>query len=151
LLGDAFIHLIPETFTTNTTALSPSLLVLAGVLLFFVVEKLLPHRDEPLHQRLDVRQSNRPELVWLNVIGDATHNFIDGVLIGASYLANPTLGISTTIAVLLTRRSNECSSQHSGRRHGECLTRFQGNLWDSVFGIENGFWDYRTGDCIAVG
>jgi len=102
LLGSAFIHLIPETFATTTASmLQPSLLVLAGILLFFVVEKLLPCRGEPLHQRLDIRESNRPELVGINIIGDGIHNFIDGVLIGASYLVSPTLGISTTIAVLL--------------------------------------------------
>jgi zinc and cadmium transporter len=35
------------------------------------------------------------------VLGDGIHNFIDGALIGASYLASPTLGVTTTIAVLL--------------------------------------------------
>jgi zinc and cadmium transporter len=35
------------------------------------------------------------------VLGDAVHNFIDGVLIGASYLASPFLGLSTTVAVVL--------------------------------------------------
>ena len=37
----------------------------------------------------------------VNVLGDAIHNYIDGLLIGASWLVSPTLGISTTIAVLL--------------------------------------------------
>ena len=36
----------------------------------------------------------------INVIGDAVHNFIDGVLLGASYLVSPALGVSTTLAVL---------------------------------------------------
>lgn len=37
----------------------------------------------------------------MNILGDAIHNYIDGLLIGASWLAGPELGISTTIAVLL--------------------------------------------------
>lgn len=37
----------------------------------------------------------------INLIGDGIHNFIDGVVIGASYLASPTLGVSTTLAVVL--------------------------------------------------
>jgi zinc and cadmium transporter len=37
----------------------------------------------------------------VNILGDAIHNYIDGLLIGASWLAGPALGISTTLAVLL--------------------------------------------------
>ena len=40
-------------------------------------------------------------MVAINLLGDAIHNFIDGVLIGASYLAGPRLGVATTVAVLL--------------------------------------------------
>jgi zinc and cadmium transporter len=102
LLGDAFIHLIPETFSGETTPIEGSLLILGGMLLFFAVEKLLRHRHGVLHQHHHpAHDHKRPELAAINVFGDAIHNFIDGVLIGASYLASPTLGISTTAAVLL--------------------------------------------------
>jgi zinc and cadmium transporter len=105
LLGDAFIHLLPETFAGGTpgeTPLRPSLLVLGGMMLFFVVEKLLRHRHGVLHAHHHGPDAGaRPELAAINVIGDAIHNFIDGVLVGASYLASPTLGVTTTIAVLL--------------------------------------------------
>jgi zinc and cadmium transporter len=93
LLGDAFIHLLPETFAGRSSTLGSSLLVLGGVLLFFAVEKLLRHGHGPLHAH--------PPVVAMNLIGDAIHNFIDGALIGASYLVSPTLGVSTTAAVLL--------------------------------------------------
>lgn len=100
LLGDAFIHLVPEAFAPPDGGLGPSLLVLAGMLLFFVVEKLLRHQHGPLHLHHHRESRARPELAAINVIGDAVHNFIDGVLIGASYLTSPTLGVSTTLAVL---------------------------------------------------
>jgi zinc and cadmium transporter len=100
LLGDAFIHLIPEAFAHPSPGLGPSLLVLSGMLLFFVVEKLLRHQHGPLHLHHHREDRTRPELAAINVIGDAVHNFIDGVLIGASYLASPMLGVSTTLAVL---------------------------------------------------
>jgi len=100
LLGDAFIHLIPEAFADAGARLRSSLLVLAGTLLFFVVEKLLRHQHGPLHLHHHPEEKARPELAAMNVIGDAIHNFIDGVLIGASYAASPVLGISTTVAVL---------------------------------------------------
>ena len=77
LLGDAFLHLIPESHAP--------LLVIAGIVLFFVVEKSLRRR----------------ELATMNIVGDAIHNYIDGLLIGGSYLASFELGIATTIAVLL--------------------------------------------------
>ena len=97
LLGDTFIHLVPEIFSDarGPDALRASLLILAGMLLFFVVEKLLRHRHHH-HDRIE-----RPELAGINILGDAIHNYIDGLLIGASWLASPALGISTTLAVLL--------------------------------------------------
>jgi zinc and cadmium transporter len=101
LLGDAFIHLIPQTFTKDGTTLQPSLLVLAGMLLFFVVEKLLRHEHGLLHRHHHPGGSARPELAAVNILGDVIHNFIDGVLIAASYLVSPTLGVGTTFAVLL--------------------------------------------------
>jgi zinc and cadmium transporter len=104
LLGDAFIHLIPEAFAEGASSGKPlvsSLFVLAGMMLFFAVEKLLRHRHGVLHAHHHGPSIERPELAAINVFGDAIHNFIDGVLIGASYLAGPTLGVSTTVAVLL--------------------------------------------------
>ena len=99
LLGDAFIHLIPAAFAgAQNTA--PSLLILAGMLLFFLVEKLLRHPHGPLYRFHHAERYTRPELAAINIVGDAIHNFIDGVVIAASYIADPALGISTTIAVL---------------------------------------------------
>jgi zinc and cadmium transporter len=100
LLGDAFIHLIPETFARKTVTLWPSLLILAGMLLFFVVEKLLRHEHGLLHRYYHPGTNARPELAAVNLFGDAIHNFIDGLLIAASYLVSPALGLATTIAVL---------------------------------------------------
>jgi zinc and cadmium transporter len=51
LLGDAFIHLIPQTFKQDPVTLRPSLLILGGMLLFFVVEKLLRHEHGLLHKQ----------------------------------------------------------------------------------------------------
>jgi len=103
LLGDTFIHLIPEIFAEarGPEALRASLLILLGMLIFFVVEKLLRHTHGPLHQAHHHEPIARPALAGVNILGDAIHNYIDGLLIGASWLASPELGISTTLAVLL--------------------------------------------------
>jgi len=102
LLGDTFIHLVPELFagSARRDALGASLLILAGMLLFFVVEKLLRHHHGLLH-RHHHGEVTRPELAGVNILGDAIHNYIDGLLIGASWVVSPALGISTTLAVLL--------------------------------------------------
>ena len=100
LLGDTFLHLVPDIFGSRVRPLAPSLLILSGVLLFFVLEKLLRHRHGPLHRQHHQDHDGLPELAVINVVGDAIHNFIDGALIGASYLAGPALGLSTTVAVL---------------------------------------------------
>lgn len=101
LLGDTFIHLIPEIFAAPPSALRASLLILSGILLFFVVEKLLRHQHGLLHRHHHQEPIARPELAGVNILGDAIHNYIDGLLIGASWLVSPAVGISTTIAVLL--------------------------------------------------
>jgi zinc and cadmium transporter len=103
LLGDTFIHLVPKIFADarGRDALRASLLILGGILLFFVVEKLLRHQHGLLHRHHHHEVIERPELAAVNVLGDAIHNYIDGLLIGASWLVSPELGISTTIAVLL--------------------------------------------------
>ena len=100
LLGDAFIHLIPQTFQQATVTLWSSLSILGGMLLFFVVEKLLRHEHGLLHRYHHPEARTRPELAAVNVLGDAIHNFIDGVLIAGSYLVSPALGLATTVAVL---------------------------------------------------
>lgn len=100
LLGDTFIHLVPEIFD-GTGELRASLMILAGILLFFAVEKLLLHQHGLLHRHHHHEEIARPELAAVNILGDAIHNYIDGLLIGASWLAGPELGISTTLAVLL--------------------------------------------------
>lgn len=104
LLGDAFIHLVPEIFERSGAegTLRSSLLILSGMVLFFVVEKLLRRGHGLLHghHRHD-ESSGKPELAIMNIAGDAIHNYIDGLLIGASWLAGPELGIATTLAVIL--------------------------------------------------
>jgi zinc and cadmium transporter len=96
LFGDALIHLLPETFSQIKNALLASLLVLAGVILFFVLEKFLRWRH--------CHQINCPEhslpLATISLVADSVHNFIDGVLIAASFLVSLPIGLTTTLAVI---------------------------------------------------
>lgn len=96
LMGDAFIHLLPEAVNENGAGPFLGISILAGIVLFFILEKIVHWRH--CH---DIECETHPKrLGYMNLFGDALHNFLDGVLIAGSYLASVPLGITTTIAVL---------------------------------------------------
>lgn len=96
LFGDVFIHILPESFKSSGASLKISLLVIGGVLLFFILEKFLRWR----HCHIPVSKQHQHPVVFMNLIGDGMHNLIDGLLIGASFLVNIPIGISTTLAIV---------------------------------------------------
>lgn len=94
LLGVAFLEIIPEALETSSIdVIAP--LILAGIILFFIIEKFLfwYHCHEG---RCEVHT-----FTYLILWGDLLHNFIDGVIIALSFLADSTLGWATTFAVIL--------------------------------------------------
>jgi zinc and cadmium transporter len=97
LFGDAFIHLLPESFQELGTKLSVSLYVISGILIFFVLEKFLRWR----HCHIPTSEEHMHPLATINLVGDAVHNLIDGMLVGASYMASLPIGIATTLAVIM--------------------------------------------------
>jgi zinc and cadmium transporter len=96
LLGDAFLHLIPESFEKSKNSTSVSLLVLAGLFLFLILEKSMHYYHHQEHETEEVHPYG-----YLSLIASGLHNFIDGLLIGASYLAGFSVGLATTLAVVL--------------------------------------------------
>ncbi len=97
LLGGAFIHLLPEIVEEVGFELHISLYILGGILTFFALEKLIYWR----HCHILTSDEHVHTFTYMNLIGDGVHNFIDGMIIAGSYMVNITLGISTTIAVML--------------------------------------------------
>lgn len=97
LMGDALIHLIPESFERLTPDLLTSMLILLGILGFFVVEKFVRWR----HSHIVTSSDHLQPVVTLNMVGDGVHNLTDGMLIAASYAVSIPIGIATTIAVVL--------------------------------------------------
>lgn len=97
LLGDAFIHLIPEAFKDSSNSSIVSILIIGGILLFFIIEKFLHwhHHDD------DTETNHIHPVGKLMLYTDGFHNLIDGIIIGVSFLVSVPVGIATTIAVFL--------------------------------------------------
>ena len=99
LLGDAFLHLIPE-IAESETGLDPtaSFALLAGIVIFFILEKILHWHHAHVPQESE--EVLHP-VAATNVVGDALHNFIDGGIVAGAFLVDPGLGLATALAVAL--------------------------------------------------
>jgi zinc and cadmium transporter len=96
LLGDSFLHLIPEAVAKNGDKLNIWLWLLFGILTFFILEKVVHWR----HCHLLTTESHPHPVGMMNLVGGGMHNFIDGMVIAGSYLIDFNLGLATTIAVI---------------------------------------------------
>ncbi len=121
LLGDVFIHIIPETYEEMSNPRLISILIICGILAFFILEKILHwhhHTFEHAHER--------PHPVGkMILLGDGVHNFIDGLIIAASYMVSIEVGIATTLAVILHEIPQEIGNfgvlMHSGYTTAKAL------------------------------
>src|SRR4030042_5952481 len=96
LLGDAFIHLIPEAYESFGNIGAIPIYILAGILIFFILEKFVHWRH--CHE---IACDDHPHPITYTILaGDTIHNFIDGLIIAASYLVSIPIGIATTAAVV---------------------------------------------------
>jgi len=94
LMGGAFLHLIPEILEKNKDP-KIFLYVLVGFILFFFIEKILHWRH--CHNG----KCSIHSFAYLNLLGEAVHNFIDGLIIAGSFILNTKIGIATSFAVAL--------------------------------------------------
>ena len=94
LMGGAFLHLIPEALNELPYSRVSSLVIVAFIL-FFLIEKVL--RWHHHHEFVDEKHT----LGHMNLIGDSVHNFLDGLIIAASFAADIRLGFITSAAVVL--------------------------------------------------
>ncbi len=107
LLSTALLHSLPEAFSMEGT--SPQILfatLLAGLLGFFLLEKIAllrhSHHHEgdghDHHHGHDAEEAGRSG--WMILVGDGLHNFVDGVLIAAAFMADYHVGIFTALAII---------------------------------------------------
>lgn len=94
LLGGAFLHLIPEAIEKTDPA-KVFTFVTAGFVLFFILEKYLFWHH--CHDGV----CGVHAFTYLNLIGDGVHNFMDGMVIAAGFAGSVSLGVFTTILVIV--------------------------------------------------
>jgi len=97
LLGNVLIHLIPEALEESSNKTLTSVLIISGILLFFILEKFLHWH----HHGEDKENNHIHPVGKLVLFSDGIHNFIDGMIIGASFLVSIPVGLATTLAVIL--------------------------------------------------
>lgn len=94
LMGGAFLHLIPEAVEAYQ-GYDVYLYILVGFTIFFLIEKIFRWRH--CHKgKCDVHS-----FAYMNLLGDSIHNFIDGLIVAASFAVDVPLGIVTTLAIAL--------------------------------------------------
>jgi zinc and cadmium transporter len=112
LLGAAFLEIIPHAYELSRDLHQISLIVLIGILLFFILEKLLVWRHchgshcenhSPVVNH-DVKKGS------ILIIGDCFHNFIDGILIASAFIVDINLGLITALAIIVHEIPQEISN-----------------------------------------
>jgi zinc and cadmium transporter len=141
LLGTALLHVLPEAFESKADPHTLFLVLLAALLFFFILEKAELYRhshhhehDDPHHHHhhgFDAEQAGRGGLSVL--LGDSIHNFCDGVIIAAAFLADTRLGTVTALAIIAHEIPQEVGDYIVLLNAG--LTRRRALVYNAVSGL----------------
>lgn len=104
LLGATFLEILPHALEHSGNVHRLAATILGGILLFFILEKLVLWRHCH-HDQCEAHDAHPPahdhgRSGMLILIGDTFHNFVDGVIIAAAFLENTQLGIVTALAII---------------------------------------------------
>jgi len=131
LLATALLHLVPEAIESGADVHALCATLLAGLVGFFLLEKLAVMRHShhyegdghPHHHGHDRDEAGPGGTLIL--VGDAIHNFADGILIAAAFLADLKLGLLTTLAIAAHEIPQEIGDYavllHAGYSRGRAL------------------------------
>ncbi len=96
LMGGAFFHLLPESLQETDNILKIFLFVVLGFLLFFILENYIKW-----HHHHSLSHPGIKPFSYLILISDGIHNFIDGLIIAASFLTSFSTGIASSAAIAM--------------------------------------------------
>ncbi|WP_238552180.1 ZIP family metal transporter [Herminiimonas sp. CN] len=151
LLSTSLLHALPEAFESHADAHTLFATLFGGLLGFFLLEKFAilrhshhhegdGHAHEHGHDRHEAGKSGLMVLV-----GDGLHNFTDGILIAAAFLANPKLGIVTGLAIIAHEIPQEIGDFIVLLNAGFSRARaFTYNLISSLMAVLGGLIGYCT-------
>ena len=149
LLSTSLLHALPEAFESGA---SPNVLfatLLGGLLGFFLLEKFAVLRHSHHHEGdghghehgHDAHEAGKAG--WMILVGDGFHNFTDGILIAAAFLANPDLGIVTAMAIIAHEIPQEIGDFIVLLNAGFSKARaFAYNLVSSLMAVAGGLLGY---------
>jgi zinc and cadmium transporter len=146
LLGAAFLEVIPHAFEQGEAHVTAAA-ILAGILGFFLLEKLLLWRHSHEHgaEADALHHQEHARAGALIVVGDTVHNFVDGVLIAAAFLQGAELGLVTAVAIVAHEIPQEVGDflvlLHSGYSRAKAFTL---NLLSSMGSVVGGVLGYFT-------
>ena len=151
LLGAVFLNILPEAIALTSNVATLSATVLFGILLFFILEKLVlwrhcHHEHCEAHELLQAEQSHdHGRSGMMIMLGDTFHNFVDGIIIAAAFLTDIHLGIVTALAIIAHEIPQEVGDfailLHSGYSK---LRALQLNLISSFASVAGGILGYYT-------
>lgn len=151
LLSTSLLHALPEAFESKADTHTLFALLLGGLLSFFLLEKFAILRHSHHHEGdghghhhgHDVDEAGKAG--WMILVGDGLHNFTDGILIAAAFLANPKLGIITGLAIIAHEIPQEIGDFIVLLNAGFSRTRaFVYNLICSLLAVVGGLLGYYT-------
>lgn len=124
LLAAALLEILPHALETAPRPELVTATLLAGILAFFLLEKLLLWRHSHHgHERGPGRSEGRVALMV--IVGDSFHNLVDGVIIAGAFTADLELGIVTALAIIAHEVPQEVGDflvlLHSGYRRGQAF------------------------------
>lgn len=124
ILGDVFLHMFPEMVEAGGDFTSNMIIVLVGIVFSFCVEKIIHWRHCHVPP-CDGDDHHCHTVGTMTMLGETVHNFIDGVVIAASFLVSIPVGIASTIAIIFHEVPHEIGNfavlLHSGFDRAKAL------------------------------
>jgi zinc and cadmium transporter len=163
LLGDVFMHMIPEMAEHAETFTRDLYIVLGGIIFSFILEKIVHWRHCHMIPSTHVHSEHEnPEdhghshhqhpMGVVNIVGESMHNFIDGLVIAAGFLASIPIGLSTTLAVMLHELPHEVGNVavllHAGYSRKKALLY---NCFSAAMSIVGVLLVFVFADSLSIG